>query len=427
MDPFVIGIYHAYSKPSNVDEFLQEFVTEMQRLEKEGVLINGHKHAVNVSSIVCDMPARSFIKCVKGHGGYGGCDRCTQNGVYVNKVTYPECNAPKRTDDSFKQMTDRKHHLQTSPLSKLSIGMVTCFPIDCMHLVCLGVVQKLISLWLTGPLKTRLGRHAIRELSEKLSTMKEHIPCEFKRKPRPVSEFERWKAVEFRQLLLYTGPVCLLDILPSELYQNFLLLSVAMNVFLNPFLCHTYSDYAHSLLILFVEHFAKIYGKDTVTYNVHGLVHLSDDAKKYGVLDNVSAFPFENFLGNLKKLVRKPSSPLQQIVRRLSEIRNDQLLSAETVPCGKGVHHKGPVLIGIHAVNQFREIEVHSFSVKLTSADRYVQLRNGDIVAVHNIVVNDKNTPGLIYARCKEPDSFFPILRIQRILGLLSLLKLEGS
>jgi len=37
-----------------------------------------------------------------------------------------------------------------------------------------------------------------------------------------------------------------------------------------------------------------------------GLLHLLQDVRNYGALDNVSAFPFESFLGKLKKKVRRP-------------------------------------------------------------------------------------------------------------------------
>lgn len=57
-----------------------------------------------------------------------------------------------------------------------------------------------------------------------------------------------------------------------------------------------------------------------MVYNVHMRCHLTDDARKYGALDSVSAFPFETFLGTLKRLVRSPNKTLQQIHRRMSEL-----------------------------------------------------------------------------------------------------------
>ncbi len=38
----------------------------------------------------------------------------------------------------------------------------------------------------------------------------------------------------------------------------------------------------------------------------------------HGPLDQFSAFPFENYLGKLKKLIRSPKKPLAQIVKRIS-------------------------------------------------------------------------------------------------------------
>lgn len=42
--------------------------------------------------------------------------------------------------------------------------------------------------------------------------------------------------------------------------------------------------------------FYQVYGDDMAVYNVHCLVHLANEAKKIDSLDNISAFPFENFL-----------------------------------------------------------------------------------------------------------------------------------
>ena len=44
---------------------------------------------------------------------------------------------------------------------------------------------------------------------------------------------------------------------------------------------------------------------------IYALVHLADDASQFGTLENISSFPYENFLHKLKILVRKPEFPLQ--------------------------------------------------------------------------------------------------------------------
>ena len=197
--------------------------------------------------------------------------------------------------------------------------MVSQFPLDYMHLICLGVVRKLIYLWLKGPLPTRMHHNLVRSLSDLLLNVKSYITREFVRRPRSFFEIKQWKATELRQFLLYSGPVILCGKIPQEVYHNFLLLSVSMRMLLSPALCANYLDYVQELLETFVKNFGSIYGQNMLIYNIHNLVHLVQDAKRYGPLDNISAFPFESFLGKLKKLVRGSNYPLSQLVRRLGE------------------------------------------------------------------------------------------------------------
>lgn len=145
--------------------------------------------------------------------------------------------------------------------------------------------------------------------------MSKYIPSESARKPRSLSELDRWKATEFRQFLLYTGPVVLKDVLPAPLYNNFLSLSISIYLMLSPTLCAHYCDYADNLIGYFLEQFRTLYGVEEMVYNVHSLCHLADDVRRFGPLDCVSAFCFENFLGQLKRKVRKPQHILQQITR----------------------------------------------------------------------------------------------------------------
>jgi len=82
-------------------------------------------------------------------------------------------------------------------------------PLYYMHLVCLRVVKKMILLWIKGPLRVHLNRKTINKISHLLLLNRSCTPKEFVRKPRSIIDVKYWKAVEFRNFLLYIGPVIL--------------------------------------------------------------------------------------------------------------------------------------------------------------------------------------------------------------------------
>ena len=164
-----------------------------------------------------------------------------------------------------------------------------------MLLVCLGVVRKLILLWIKGQLKCRMPASLLTVVSTSSLNVRQCLPRDFSRKPRSLNKACHWKATELRQFLLFTEPVLLRDKLPKRVYQNFLLLFVSMRCLLSPTLCFQFADYVEELLVVFVRNFATIYGKEMLVYNVHSLIHLVEDVRRYGALDNVSCFIFENF------------------------------------------------------------------------------------------------------------------------------------
>ena len=299
-EPFVVGIFCGRSKPSDIDAFLADFVSEMKILLQDGVELSETRFEVTVHSFVCDTPARAMIKNVKGPTGYFGCDKCETQGEWNGKLIFSETDARRRTDVRFDEMADEEHHLGPSALQPLPIGMVSQFPLDYLHLVCLGVMRRLMLCWLKGPLTTRLCARKTVELSQKLMSIVAHVQREFNRKPRSVAEILRWKATEFRQFLLYTGPVVLSGILSETLYNHFLLLSVAISLLANPEFCGVYCEYANEILRTFVHNALALYGHEMMVYNVHALVHLADDVRRFGSVDEFSAFPFENALCGLK-------------------------------------------------------------------------------------------------------------------------------
>lgn len=92
---------YSQSKSWNVDEFLPDFVVDVQVLLEHAVCYCSKQYELQIDSFCCDMPARLHIKCATGHSGYGGFNKCGTHGTHIKCVTFPELNAPLRTDESF--------------------------------------------------------------------------------------------------------------------------------------------------------------------------------------------------------------------------------------------------------------------------------------------------------------------------------------
>lgn len=325
------------------------------------------------------------------------------------KMTFPKTDAQLRTDTSFMNRTDEEHHKGVSPFVALNIGTVTHFPLDYMHLECLGVTKRFLLLLMKGPLKCRLSANSVKSISENLEALKNNVPSEFARKPRTIYEIDRWKATEYRQFLLYTGLVVLHGIVHPNIYQNFLLLHVGIHILLNDTLSIAYNQYAHDILEGFVNHFSDIFGKDMVVYNVHCLVHLSEDAKVYGSLDNISSFPFENFLAKLKRMVPERTN-INVVSPSFSVLKNQ----------------RGPLTDELTGL-QYTIVKTLKFQLKLSVKDSCVRL-NGSISIVKNIVQDDNAQElYIVYKSFKKIENFFTSPLDSSLLGIVLVSELENE
>lgn len=189
---FIIGIYHGYFKPESSTLFLRTFVNEALFLYEHKIEIDGMLVPFSIKLFIMDAPAKSFVLNIKGHTGYYSCTKCNIKGLNDHgRVYFIGENVQKRTDEEFRTHKNNKFHLGISELERLTnIDMIACFPLDYMHLICLGVMRKLMYLWLGTNQKRKIWQlsfNQITRISNILAQIKPFVPIEFARKPRSLT------------------------------------------------------------------------------------------------------------------------------------------------------------------------------------------------------------------------------------------------
>lgn len=96
---------------------------------------------------VGDTPARSFATGTMGHAFYFGCPKCDLVCCSMgHKLYYQYFIGKLRTDESFRQRTDKQHKPKfqnRASLLERVMGMVSQFVIEAMHAVDLGVTKRI--------------------------------------------------------------------------------------------------------------------------------------------------------------------------------------------------------------------------------------------------------------------------------------------
>lgn len=437
---FPVGLYFGTEKPSDSNQYLNDFVNEAKFLVSNGILIQSKLYKVIIDVFCCDTPARAFVLRIKSHNGFFSCSRCEIEGEYKsNRMCFPYC-APNRqprnrTHMRYMNRSQERHHLATIDNSHVTeipgVDIVNNFSLDYMHMVCLGVTKKLILLWMKGPLCVRLPSWKIVELSNLILNLKSNFTCEFSRKPRRLEEVPRWKATEFRTFLVYVGPIILKGVVNDRCFKNFMSLNIAMIILLSPDF-ESLVDYAQELLNYFVKTFGQIYGEYLMSHNIHGLLHLVEDYKKYGPLDNCSTFPFENYMKVIKSMLRKPDKPLEQVIVRYNE---GDLLKSKIEDTDRsinmsllGTHNFGPLLD--NTTNpQFNTLILGNFKIKCNIIeDSYFCTFKNEYVKLVNIA-HSKTTgrPILIGRKFKEQHDLYSTPIKSSYLGIYVVKKLSNS
>ncbi|EZA50973.1 hypothetical protein X777_10601 [Ooceraea biroi] len=391
-EPFIIAIYFGTSDPTNVQEFLQDFINEAENLITNGYVRNETTYDFAIRHYILDAPARDLIKCCVGHNGYASCEKCTVWGErFDHRQTYIDLHAPLRTDETFKNQMQPRHHRGVSPLLQINTKMISQFRLEPMHLVNEGVFKRLLEVWRKWTTPWKLHWTVVNRISDKLLLLASSCPQDFVRKPRSLNELPFYKATEFRRLCLYDGIVVFASHVDINIYKHFLLLHCGIYILTSPILYKTLNAHANTILRTFIEHSVTIYGKSFVVYNVHSLCHLAQECNDHDSLDTFSAFRYENKLKTIKSHIDSGFQPVQQAAKREverssrkvvvidSEV-NKVILSKEHRDMNETIHGE-----------QFRKILVNDVIFEVNKRNSCFKTNTGEIVVLKNIICTEND------------------------------------
>lgn len=269
-----------------------------------GIQIRGREYKVYLRYQHYDAPARCKMLNIEYYNSYSGCHKCDIQGEWLgNRMCYPSVDAEPRILIQF--FTTYLHKKMKNPSKLLEIpgiDLVKNVLLDSLHVVDLGVVEKLI----TQHLLPNLRPSDLKRFSDMQKNLYEYCPEEFQRRAKPLKYLSSYNGKDFCMIVLYTGPTILKSFLSSDSYNHFLSLHVALCILNDEMLIknQAWLNYARTLLLNFVRDYAHIYGAKYISHKVHSLLHLVDDVETTGLtLVAFSSYVYESFIGYICKLV----------------------------------------------------------------------------------------------------------------------------
>lgn len=150
---------------------------------------------------------------------------------------------------------------------------------------------------------TKLSGVEMKVISTRLKVLSKYCPREFARRIESLDGSDQFKATQWRQMLLYVGVVCFKDVVKDYVYYHFLLFHVSMRILVScVYNSNTNLIFCEMALKQFVLLSEEIYGSTFLSYNIHGILHLIEDVRRFGPCHSYSLFPYENNMKSFRKM-----------------------------------------------------------------------------------------------------------------------------
>lgn len=222
----------------------------------------------------------------------------------------------------------------------------------------------------------------------------------FGRKPRSLIHLPRFKASEYRSMLIYYLGVCLKGVLTEPYLNHFKLLSSAIYKLLSESISEEDLQDANEKLNEFVRLFQLHYGENRMTMNVHMLKHLVRCVKMLGPLWSFSMFCFESNNGILGKLCNGSADILHEMAFRYLLQNSLTTVNTSKMP---GKSEIGAVLLPVS------RIKLDSSVIELLQKARIMVDNANSFTVFQRFKIGELTCTSMLYKKANKTIDYFII------------------
>lgn len=335
------------NEPQDLVSFLHPLIEELKLLAKgvECQLWDGRhvKVRVHLLFLLADLPAMAKLCRVKGSNGYSPCRFCLIVGIVStrgNTMYYPsylvvneevvrrmELNSPElrcvsETRESIRDIEKLRRSTERGSVGMMkdmcmrtgingqsqlfhslrSLEPYRSCPIDIMHLLLLNIPGNMVDLFYVEGIITSTIEKMI---DDALVTFGDGLISETRR-PKKLKYRKMFKAADWRFFILQSSLIVFHELLPDDILDGWF---VFVQVVELSFRTHLSIEDTAKLGELSVQFYKfveeRFYQGDlnqvgVCKYTMHLLLHLEECTRNCGPLANLSQFPMERFVGEMK-------------------------------------------------------------------------------------------------------------------------------
>lgn len=334
----VIALYYTEKEDPDMVDILKPFITEIKDLQLQGIecFVAGERVIIKPFLLACcmDLKAQPLITKLIQYNGRFSCCLCKQEGTSIDienknrtvrqiRYTFNPCEL-RTNDEIVQQMIEANDTGGTvegiqgiNPLIVVaSFEPVHSIVYDYMHGCLLGVTRQITELYLSTSNKNQpffIGDR-MKDIDRRLLNIRP--PSYIKRKPRSIESRNNWKAIEWKNWLLFYAVPCLKTILNDQFLRHLILLISSLHYLLGVAIEKTKLPSVERNLMKFVKDFQEYFGESQMTMNIHKITHLVKSVENCGPIWAYSAFAFESKNGQLLKYVKGTRDVLVQIATK---------------------------------------------------------------------------------------------------------------